>query len=732
MDAAARSACEHANVDLSDNGNGVGDSSDDNRRNVEDNEINIDAENINGSKSGGAEPHTENDNTREVSWVELDKGLDELTEKEVFKLKFDCDEEAGMFYETYSKLVGFTVRKTYTKRDKDNVVIYRGWVCSREGFPENRINIWDRRQVPKPGSRVGCLASFRVKHEKKSGKYVVSGFVKEHNHELAAPIAVPYLQPQKRARTVTVELGFTKKDIEHVQATSDIHDVDNRVLTHSVLAYLCAKNDYDPGLFYKYDVDDEKQLFSIFWADSKSRADYAFFGDVLALNTKFRKNAYGKPFIILAGLNNHYQTTVFGCALLGDETAETYVWLLETFLDAMNHKAPVSVITDGDKAIEEAIEKIFPTSQHRICHWHLYKDAVAIAGDSSFGPDFKKCMEENLNPDEFEVAWIKLMKKYGLQGHPWFEEIYSRRTKWAEAYLREHFFAGLSSIQGHGMNTYFTRFLQVQLKLHEFVRYFDNALVHLREDEAKADSESESTCPAFCTILRDLERHAADVFTKSIFLKVREQIMGDAMLILSNKEYLKDEACWVYRFSEYMKPDMIWKVRYHPTNQSLTCSCFKLIKDGLPCCHMISVIKAEQLREFPRCCINKRWMKRARSEIDSGIDIQSLNMATEVARFRILNSTCSEMNYYASQTLQGFNKARNLISKFTSDVKQIYNSKGEVDEPSPEVSEDADGSTSRSGMHDPNGQCDASEVERPRPDDCSLHSHDQTTSQLRI
>ncbi|CDP08176.1 unnamed protein product [Coffea canephora] len=181
-----------------------------------------------------------------------------------------------------------------------------------------------------------------------------------------------------------------------------------------------------------------------------------------------------------------------------------------------------------------------------------------------------------------------------------------------------------------------------------------------------------------------------------------------------------------------MKPDMIWKVRYHPTNQSLTCSCFKLIKDGLPCCHIISVIKAEQLREFPRCCINKRWMKHARSEIDSGIDIQALNMATEVARFRILNSTCSEMNYYASQTLQAFNKARNLISKFTSDVKQIYNSKGEVDEPSPEVSEDADGSTSRSGMHDPHGQCDASVVERPRPDDCSLHSHDQTTSQLRI
>ncbi|XP_027081557.1 protein FAR1-RELATED SEQUENCE 5-like isoform X1 [Coffea eugenioides] len=740
MDLMAKCACGHVAVDVCDTGSGDSDSGEGNRRSGKENGMNIDTENNNRSKTAGAEPDTRTDDARDVSWVDLDKGLHELTENDVFHLKFDCDEEAGLFYETYAKLVGFNVRKVHTRRDENNKVRYRGWVCSREGFRENRINMWDRKRDPKPVSRIGCLAHFRVKYDKKSGKYVVTSFIKEHNHELAPPIVVPFLQPQKRARRVAVDVGFTKKDIEREWASSDIRDGDSRcVLTHSVLAYLSAKNDYDPGLFYKYDLDEENQLCSIFWADSKSRADYAFFGDVLVLNTKFRKNAYEKPFIILAGLNNHDQTTVFGCALLGGKTAETYVWLLETFLEATNHKAPVSVITDGDKAIEEAIQKTFPTSQHRICRWHLFKDAVSSAGDSSsFGPEFKKCMEENWNPEEFEVAWIKLVEKYGLQGHPWFEETYSRRTKWAEAYLREHFFAGLTSIRGHGMNTYFTRFLQVWHKLHEFVRHYDKALVCLREDEAKADSESESAYPAFCTILRDLERHAADVFTRSMFLKVREQIMGDAMLILSGKEYLKDDACWLYKFSEYMKPDAIWKVRYDPSNQSLKCSCFKLVTDGVPCCHMVSVMKAEHLREFPRCCIHKRWTKCARSEIDSGIDIQALNMATQVARFRILNSTCSEMNYYASQTIQGFNETRSLISKITSRVKHIYNSKGEVDETAPEVSLDADGSTTRSGMHDPkstnsSGQCDATAVETPQPDDCSQRSHDQTTSQqLRL
>ncbi|KAL3500607.1 hypothetical protein ACH5RR_039700 [Cinchona calisaya] len=708
---------------------------------VADNEMSTDIENNNTSKSGGDKHDSRNDNTQEqeLRWLELDKALDELTEKEVFSLKFDSDEDAAVFYEAYAKVVGFTVRKFHTRRDKNNVVKYRNWVCSREGCRDKKwVNYLNRKRDPRPVSRIGCRASFRVKRDKKSGKYVVTRFVKEHNHELLAPKVVTFLQPQKRARRVIEDVGLAKKDIERAWASSDIRVGDTEyVLTHCVSSYLCAKSDYDPGLFHKHDVDEEDKMCSVFWADSKSRADYAFFGDVLALNTKFRKNAYEKPFIIVTGVNNHDQTIVFGCALLRDETTETYVWLLETFLEAMNHKPPVSVITDGDKAIDEAIVKTFPTSQHRICRWHLCKAAVSNAGDTSFGSDFSKCMEENCTPEEFEEAWIKLLEKYGLHGHPWFEETYSRRTKWAEAYLREHFFAGLNSIRGHGMNTYFTRFLQIQLKLREFVRYYDKALVCLREDEAKADMESESTFPAFCTVLRDLERHAADVFTKTIFLKVREQIMGDAMLILSIKEYLKDEACWIYTFSEYMKPDKIWKVKYHPTNQSFTCPCFKLVTEGVPCCHMISVMKAEHLREFPRCCINKRWTKSARSELDSSIDIQALNMATQVARFRVLSSSCSEMNYYASQTIQGFNETRSLISKLTSHVKQIYVSKGGVDEPAPEGILDAHGSSTRSGLHDPkstncNGQCNAGRVETPQPNDCSFlrcNSHDKTTFQ---
>jgi hypothetical protein len=57
-----------------------------------------------------------------------------------------------------------------------------------------------------------------------------------------------------------------------------------------------------------------------------------------------------KPLVILVEVNHHMQTTIFGCALLVDETVKTYIWVLKTLIGAMNNKMPMSVVTDGDKA----------------------------------------------------------------------------------------------------------------------------------------------------------------------------------------------------------------------------------------------------------------------------------------------------------------------------------------------------------------------------------------------
>ena len=48
------------------------------------------------------------------------------------------------------------------------------------------------------------------------------------------------------------------------------------------------------------------------------------------------------PFAPFTGLNHHCQLILFGCALLQDETEQTFVWLFETWLQAMWGKEPLS------------------------------------------------------------------------------------------------------------------------------------------------------------------------------------------------------------------------------------------------------------------------------------------------------------------------------------------------------------------------------------------------------
>lgn len=88
-------------------------------------------------------------------------------------------------------------------------------------------------------------------------------------------------------------------------------------------------------------------------------AYYALFGDVMAFDATYRTNAYRKPFVVILGINHHRRTIVFGFALLSDEIEYTYTWLLETFIIAMNNKQPKTIITYGDKAMRNAVNKTF-------------------------------------------------------------------------------------------------------------------------------------------------------------------------------------------------------------------------------------------------------------------------------------------------------------------------------------------------------------------------------------
>ena len=129
--------------------------------------------------------------------------------------------------------------------------------------------------------------------------------------------------------------------------------------------------------FFKENVDEDGVLRHIFWCDGRSQFDYQLFSDVIAFVATYKNNKYGCPLVVFSGVNHHNHTIVFTTAVVSDETEPTYVWLLERFLETMKGKAPVSVITDGDNAMRGAIRRVFPSAHHRLCAWHLMRNATS-------------------------------------------------------------------------------------------------------------------------------------------------------------------------------------------------------------------------------------------------------------------------------------------------------------------------------------------------------------------
>lgn len=86
---------------------------------------------------------------------------------------------------------------------------------------------------------------------------------------------------------------------------------------------------------------------------------------------------------------NHRRITVFGFALLVNKTESKYIWLLETFMRAMEGKQPTTIITDEDRAMRNAISKTFPRALHRLCCWYLVRNAQKSISSKDFTKDFQ-------------------------------------------------------------------------------------------------------------------------------------------------------------------------------------------------------------------------------------------------------------------------------------------------------------------------------------------------------
>ncbi|KAE8732597.1 hypothetical protein F3Y22_tig00001825pilonHSYRG00159 [Hibiscus syriacus] len=158
---------------------------------------------------------------------------------------------------------------------------------------------------------------------------------------------------------------------------------------------------------------------------------------------------------------------------------------------------------DDPRAMQRAIKSVIPNTKHRLCSWHLSRNAQANIGDPKFTTTFSKCIASWWTTDEFDIQWHSVVSEFNVEKHQWVIEKGNTRHLWAQAYLTGHFFANIRSTQRcESMNASLAIALKHKKTYSDVVRAIEDGISRMRLNELKADylrwtKDAKASAPQF-------------------------------------------------------------------------------------------------------------------------------------------------------------------------------------------------------------------------------------------
>ena len=93
---------------------------------------------------------------------------------------------------------------------------------------------------------------------------------------------------------------------------------------HDYFVRMQGKNS---NFYHALDLDNELRVRNVFWVDTRSRAEYESFHDVITFDTTYLTNKYDMPFAHFIGINHHGESIILDCGLLFGEYTDSFVWV---------------------------------------------------------------------------------------------------------------------------------------------------------------------------------------------------------------------------------------------------------------------------------------------------------------------------------------------------------------------------------------------------------------------
>lgn len=550
--------------------------------------------------------------TEEAATVHGSKeGTEELLRKVVYS-----EEAAYKLYCDYGHRMGFSIRKgkqsyfTGTKRIRT-----KDYFCSKEGLKEGE-RLTDAN-FNDPHTRTNCKAMvrFRVNNH---GEWKVIRLVSDHNHNLARPEERHLLRSARsliagRSSSVETSKQDSLSCYISMARTLAIGNAD----LQNLVRHLKSRANEDGMFYWDVQIDRGGRMTNFFWRDGRSRIDFDCFGDVVVFDATYRLNKHNLICAPFVGVNHHWQNTMYGCALLADESMSSFVWLFKSFLEAMGNRHPRSIFTNQDQVMSKAIEEVFPNTCHRISRWHIQKNAASrlgtLNGSKAFNKLFTKCMQGCDSEAEFEETWAGMLREFKLEDNKWLKKLYKLKQKWCGALNKHTFDGGVEyEPQCDSLSNIFNCIAEKFTSPSIIVVVVDKLTEDWREKEIDEDTRCSQKPPACIIKHSDILNHAAKVYTYRIY-KLFETYFLDGCGATKFKElHCEDNNRYQFEMTMQGRGSRVCTVHFDMMTMQLNCSCSKFETMGLLCPHALKALSIKNVCSIPETYILKRWTKGAK------------------------------------------------------------------------------------------------------------------------
>ncbi|CAH1450154.1 unnamed protein product [Lactuca virosa] len=587
---------------------------------------------------------------------------------------FKTDDEAFEYYCNFARKNGFSVRKARSTESQNLGVYRRDFVCYRSGFnqPRKKANVEhprDRKSV-----RCGCDAKLYLTKEIVDGitQWYVSQFSNIHNHELLEDDQVRLLPAYRKIqesdqerillltkagfpvnRIVKVlelekgvqpgQLPFIEKDVRNFVRTckktvqeNDAMLTERKELDMLALLEACRETSQrDNGFAYNYTTDESGKVENFSWAYGDSIRAFSVFGDVVTFETTYRSITYNMLLGVWFGIDNQGKAFLLGCALLQDETSQSFSWAIQTFIQFLRGSHPQTIVTDIDSGLRDAITTELPNSKHVISIWHvLSKLSSWFSLDLGLQyPEFKTefellCHLENI--EDFENQWNHLVSRFGIESDKHVALLFSYRASWPVAYIRGYFLARTMTVD---YMKSMDKFMKTILNPHSsFKNFFDQVSEATNVAFQKKEKQLSSYSPMKTSL--PLEEHARSVLSPYAFNALQQE------LVLCMQYATTDMANGSYLVRHYNKLEGECLVIWIPDTEQVHCSCKEYEHSGILCRHSLRVLVLKNYFQIPEKYFPLRW------RVDTSLVLDDHVMTSQEG-----NDECSEAFNSLTSTL---------------------------------------------------------------------------------